>query len=62
LTQDVFHLLTLCRGQEPLSRILAQVAARTGQDLGANLPAWLAAVRGLIGQGFLWPLDEAEPV
>lgn len=62
LTQDVFHLLTLCRGQEPLSQVLAQVAARTGQDLGANLPAWLAAVRDLIGQGFLWPMDEARPV
>ena len=35
LDQAMFHVLTLCRGQQPLSAVLAQAAARTGQSLDA---------------------------
>ena len=37
LDQAMFHVLTLCRGQQPLSAVLAQAAARTGQSLDADL-------------------------
>ena len=53
----VFHLLTLCRGREPLSEILPQVAARVGRDPEEVLPAGLRAARELVEQGFLWPVD-----
>jgi SAM-dependent methyltransferase len=55
----VFHLLTLCRGHQPLSALLPQVAARLGQDPEAILPIGLEAVRSLVEQGFLWPADVA---
>jgi methylase of polypeptide subunit release factors len=53
----VFHLLTLCRGREPLSEILPQVAARVGGDPEEVMPAGLRAARELVEQGFLWPVD-----
>jgi predicted RNA methylase len=53
----IFHLLTLCRGDQPLSAVLAQVAARLGQDAASILPAALESVRDLVSQGFLWPAD-----
>ena len=37
LDQAVFHVLTLCRGQLPLSAVLAQAAARTGQTWTSDL-------------------------
>ncbi len=55
LNPMVFHLLSLCRGQQPLSAVLPQVASRLGQDLEAILPIGLEAVRSLVEQGFLWP-------
>ena len=58
LDQSMFHLLTLCRGQQPLSAVLAQVAARTGQTLDQISQGCLATVRSLIDQGFVWPVDE----
>ncbi|MGZ3336136.1 MAG: DUF7782 domain-containing protein [Isosphaeraceae bacterium] len=58
LDQAAFHLLTLCRGRQPLSAVLAQVAARTGQNPDELLPASLDLVRSLISQGFLWPVDQ----
>ena len=61
LDQAMFHVLTLCRGQQPLSAVLAQAAARTGQSLDQISTGCLATVRSLIDQGFLWPVDE-EPV
>jgi predicted RNA methylase len=51
----VFHLLTLCRGHQPLAAVLPQVASRLGQDPEAILPIGLEAVRSLVEQGFLWP-------
>jgi len=60
LDPAAFHLLTLCRGHQPLSAVLAQVAARTGQNLEEVLPASLDLVRSLISQGFLWPVDQDE--
>ncbi len=51
----VYHLLTLCRGDQPISVVLTQVAARLGHDLEAIRPIGLEAVRSLIEQGFLWP-------
>jgi hypothetical protein len=53
----VFHLLTLCRGREPLSQVLGQVAARLGRDPAEVVPAGLRAARSLVEQGFLWPID-----
>ncbi|MGP0066099.1 MAG: methyltransferase [Isosphaeraceae bacterium] len=53
----VFHLLTLCRGRQPLSAVLEQVAARLGEDPSAIAPAALEAARSLVEQGFLWPAD-----
>jgi SAM-dependent methyltransferase len=53
----VFHLLTLCRGREPLSVVLPQVAARVGKDPEAFLPDGLRTARNLVEQGFLWPID-----
>jgi SAM-dependent methyltransferase len=53
----VFHLLTLCRGREPLSEVLSQVAARVGRDPQAFLPDGLRTARNLVEQGFLWPID-----
>jgi hypothetical protein len=61
LDQALFHVLTLCRGQQPLSAVLAQAAARTGQSIDQISTGCLATVRSLIDQGFLWPVDE-EPV
>src|SRR5271157_3764357 len=61
LDQALFHVLTLCRGQQPLSAVLAQAVARTGQSLNQISTGCLATVRSLIEQGFLWPVDE-EPV
>src|SRR5271157_4177768 len=61
LDQAMFHVLTLCRGQQPLSAVLAQAVARTGQSLNQISTGCLATVRSLIEQGFLWPVDE-EPV
>jgi hypothetical protein len=61
LDQVMFHVLTLCRGRQPLSAILAQAAARTGQSLDAILPGCLGSVRSLIDQGFLWPAED-EPI
>ena len=58
LDQAAFHLLTLCRGHQPLSAVLAQVAARTGKSLDEILPASLDLVQSLINQGFLWPVDQ----
>ena len=58
LDQAMFHVLTLCRGKQPLSAVLAQAAARTGQGLDQIAPGCLATVRSLIDQGFLWPVDE----
>ena len=55
----VFHLLTLCRGQMPLSDVLAQVAARLGRDAGEIRQEFLDAVRTLTVQGFLWPSEAA---
>jgi hypothetical protein len=52
-----FHLLTLCRGRDPLSAVLAQVAARVGRDPEDFLPTGLQAARNLVEQGFLWPVD-----
>jgi SAM-dependent methyltransferase len=57
----VFHLLTLCQGQQPLSMVLAQVAARLGQEPDAVAPAGLAAAQSLVEQGFLWPAEHAAP-
>ena len=59
--QAVFHILTLCRGQQPLSAVLPRVAALTGQDLDERLPAWLDAVKGLVQQGFLLPAEQHSP-
>ena len=59
--QAVFHMLTLCRGQQPLSAVLPRVAALTGQDLDERLPAWLDAVKGLVQQGFLLPAEQPSP-
>jgi SAM-dependent methyltransferase len=59
LDQVAFHLLTLCRGRQPLSAVLAQVAARVGKNLDEILPASLDLVRSLVKQGFLWTVDEA---
>jgi hypothetical protein len=56
-TPLVFHLLTLCRGQLPLSAVLSQVAARLGQDVEAIRGEGLDAVRSLVVQGFLRPAD-----
>jgi hypothetical protein len=53
----VFHLLTLCRGQQPLSVVLQQVAARLGQAPETILAPCLEAVVSLVDQGFLWPAD-----
>jgi hypothetical protein len=53
----VFHLLTLCRGREPLSEVLTQVAARVGRNPEEVLPAGLRAAHDLVEQGFLWPAD-----
>ena len=61
LDQAMFHVLTLCRGQQPLSAVLAQAAARTGQSIDQISTGCLATVRSLIDQGFLWPVEE-EPV
>lgn len=61
MDQSVFHLLTLCRGHQPLSAILSQVAALTGQNLDERLPAWLKTVTSLIHQGFLVPAGESLP-
>jgi predicted RNA methylase len=49
----VFHLLALCRGQEPLRAVLAQVASRLGQDRAAVLAEGLGVARSLVAQGFL---------
>jgi hypothetical protein len=57
LNQAVFHLLTLCRGQFPLSVVLQQVAARLGQAPDTILAPCLEAAVNLIDQGFLWPAD-----
>jgi hypothetical protein len=57
LNPMVFHLLTLCRGQLPLSAVLAQVSARLGQDEEAIRHECLTAARSLVLQGFLWPAD-----
>ena len=57
LDQVMFHVLTLCRGQQPLSAILVQAAARSGKGLDQIVPGD-ATVRSLIDQGFLWPVDE----
>jgi predicted RNA methylase len=57
LNPMVFHLLTLCRGHQPLSAVLAQVATRVGQDPESFLPVGLEAARSLVEQGFLWPAD-----
>jgi predicted RNA methylase len=56
-TPTIFHLLTLCRGRLPVGAVLAQVAARLGQDEAAIRNECLAAVRDLALQGFLWPAD-----
>ena len=55
LNPMVFHLLTLCRGRQPLSAVLPQVAARLGADPDDIMPIGLEAVRSLVEQGFLWP-------
>lgn len=54
----VFHLLTLCRGREPLGDVLAQVAARVGQEPESILRPGLDVARELVEQGFLWPIDQ----
>jgi SAM-dependent methyltransferase len=59
LDEAAFHLLTLCRGHQPLSAVLAQVAARTKQNLEEIWPGCRDRVRSLIDQGFLWPVEEA---
>jgi methylase of polypeptide subunit release factors len=65
LNPTVFHLLTLCRGQLPLSGVLAQVAARLGREEPGIRPECLDIVRSLTSQGFLWPaewpLDPCSP-
>ncbi len=53
----VFHMLTLCRGREPLSWVLSQVASRVGRDPEAFLPDGLETAQNLVKQGFLWPID-----
>jgi hypothetical protein len=55
LNPMVFHLLTLCRGDQPLSAILPQLASRLGASPESILPVGLEAVRSLVEQGFLWP-------
>ncbi|QEH32575.1 Release factor glutamine methyltransferase [Aquisphaera giovannonii] len=61
MDQSVFLLLTLCRGEMPLSQVLPQVAARSGRDLEALAPEMLETIHRLIAQGFLLPADEAAP-
>jgi Methyltransferase small domain len=58
MNQAVFHLLTLCRGQQTLAEVIQGVAARLGQSPDEVAAPCLEAVRGLIDQGFLWPNDE----
>ena len=53
----VFHLLTLCRGHLPLSAVLAQVAARLGQDVEEIQEECLDVARSLVLQGFLGPAE-----
>ena len=53
----VFHLLTLCRGQRPLSDVLHEVAGRLGQPPDEVRPEALAVARRLTLHGFLWPAD-----
>jgi hypothetical protein len=60
LDQAMFHVLTLCRGQQTLSTALAQAAVRTGQRIDQISTGCLATVRTLIDQGFLCAVDE-EP-
>jgi SAM-dependent methyltransferase len=55
--QVVFHLLTLCRGREPLAQVLLQVASRVGRDPEEFLPDGLQTAQNLVKQGFLWPID-----
>jgi methylase of polypeptide subunit release factors len=59
LNPIVFHLLTLCRGHLPLSDVLAQAAARVGTDVETIREECLDAVRTLVLQGFLRPVDPA---
>jgi len=59
LSQEDFHLLTLCRGRATLADIILQVAARTNQDPESIAPRALSRVREFIEQGFLW-VDEIE--
>ena len=58
VNQAIFHLLTLCRGQQPLAVVFQQVAARLGQSPDAILAPCVEAIRSLVDQGFLWPVDE----
>ena len=60
VNQAVFHLLTLCRGQQPLSVVVQKVAARLGQAPDSILAPCLEAIVSLIDQGFLWPADSKE--
>ena len=53
----VFHLLTLCRGDLPVSGVLQQTAARLGRDVDEIRGECLDTVRSLTIQGFLWPAD-----
>ena len=53
----VFHFLTLCRGDLPVSGVLEQTAARLGQDADEIRRECLDTVRSLTIQGFLWPAD-----
>jgi methylase of polypeptide subunit release factors len=53
----VFHLLTLCRGELPVSGVLEQAAARLGRDLDEIRRECLDTLRSLTIQGFLWPAD-----
>jgi hypothetical protein len=53
----VFHLLTLCRGNLPVSGVLVEVATRLGRNLDEIRRDCLDTVRSLTLQGFLWPAD-----
>ena len=53
----VFHLMTLCRGDLPVSGVLEQTAARLGRDVDEIGRECLDTVRRLTIQGFLWPAD-----